>query len=482
MLSTQSTRAANDLARRLSNRVKIMPKRSTLLDELQVASHNCISLNSIENSDHIVSIVATDNSVVCSGSVVESSRHDTIMDAYIDDIAKAASAHVMFNKTVVNKCVGAFRDELMATFNQFKRSVPEEVFEVSYFKPADVFSSQELLDEVNGGGGYGFSELKASDYFIMGLAVADAHPIETYLLTGDESFDAYISKWISSVGKDRLNSYVFTMSPDSFLPIETVLDYCLANYLFYRNLSIKLDINVGLTTVQLKVKANVLKNFYTTYLNRSLKEYTRFVSVGQLLSPVSDVSFRQPSNGDKLRLIVLNDTFDKFIEGGGSLECLFGYIADENSTNKTYKEILGNQTRYLDAWKTVRSMYTIKANNSRLDNFKTAISIAYDKLNMTLADGEEEARVANPNYHVKVDKALDKYMASLTLSSIDNLDDVCISVIAGIRYNYTNAYVFLVEMNNMLKMSDKITVEEAALFASMRYITEYMMGQTYIVK
>jgi hypothetical protein len=307
-------------------------------------------------------------------------------------------------------------------------------------------------------------------------------PLETYLLTGDATFDAFISSWIATVGKERLASYIFSGIDSDHLSIEVAVDHNLANYLFYRNLSIRLDLNFGLTLTQLRVKAVANKNAWCGFLKSSIEDYNRSVRNGLILTPGSDVRFRDPVGSEKLSVTVLLPSFNKFIEAGGSIECIFGYIAEEGSTSKTYQELLGNQERYLSTWKSVRTMYLIRANNNRLDSFKRAINLAYDAVNCELEDGELEARTSQPGYQDKVARALDSYIDSLTVASIDDVDEVSIAVIAGVRFYYTNAFVYLTEMYRILKMSPEASVEEASLFAAIPYITEYVMGQTYILR
>ncbi len=483
MLSKPSVQAANNLARELAVKgIRLMPKRGTLMDELETASNN-ITYKPVDYSQNdIVNFVSNDDRISNHGTASFGTSHDSIMDDYIEDIAKLASSHVLFNKSVVNSLVGGFKDEMVATFNGFKLGAPEDVFSVSYYKPHEIFGSDVLLAEIENGGGYGSGALSPSDAMPISKVNSTSYPVSTYLLTGDAEFDALIVSWIASVGEANVSSHIYSVTTPYAINESATLDYYLANYLFYRNLAERTDINMGLTQVQLRAKASTIRNSYATTLITAITDYARRINVGVFFLPYSDMRFRIPDNDEKLTLCIYTESFDKYIEGGGSLEAVFGCVASDGDTSKPVTKLLAEQERYLNAWNSVRTMYTIRANSGRLDNFKRAILMAYDKLNATLADGEADARVTTFNYQATVDKAISKYFDSLSIDAIDDLDKVAIDMIAGIRFHYTAAFSFLTDMNNILKMSEKITVEEAAFYAALNYITEYIMGQTYVIR
>ena len=69
------------------------------------------------------------------------------------------------------------------------------------------------------------------------------------------------------------------------------------------------------------------------------------------------------------------------------------------------------------------------------------------------------------------------YIDTLELSDIDYLDKVLLTIVAKIQYRYTNAFEILNEMDEILKVSEKITPMEASLLSVVKYLTCYLLEQ-----
>lgn len=481
MLTRSSVLAAHDAAKRITqDNVNLRPKAGTLLDELQVSTATMLNTNTIDDMTSALSYLTPE--VYSAKTEYIASGHDTVMDAYVTDISQLIASHVSFIKGVVNPQVSAFKDDLIQTYNAVKISTPEEAFNVSYFKPHEIFFTEALNSELNTGSISSAATFNSVDKLNITKVDPIEYPVNKYLLVGDEQYDGMILAWIKSIGEQLVTSYIYSDIDLSAIDICMDMNYSLANYLFYRNLTERLDIDFGLTTLQLRNKAVVLRNEYLRRTKDSIELYKMFMRKGDLLLSSSDVRFREVKTDEYLNITIFQDSYDAFVEKGGSLEAILGYIATANSYDITVPTLLDQQANYLDRWNSVRTLFIIRSNNAKLERFKTAINLTYDKTNATLADGEEEARKGQQLYTEAVNKALNAYLKTIQTSNIDDLDTVAITVIAGIRFYYTNAFSFLTDMNNIMKMSDKIPVDEAALFAVINYISEFMLGQAYQLK
>ena len=74
------------------------------------------------------------------------------------------------------------------------------------------------------------------------------------------------------------------------------------------------------------------------------------------------------------------------------------------------------------------------------------------------------------------------YIDKLEISEIDDLDRITLDLVAKIRYRFTNAYFILKEMSEILKMNDKIEPMEAALYATVKLVTDYLLEQLDTVR
>ena len=55
------------------------------------------------------------------------------------------------------------------------------------------------------------------------------------------------------------------------------------------------------------------------------------------------------------------------------------------------------------------------------------------------------------------------------------MDKIALELVARIRYRFTNAYFILSEMQEILNMDEDIDAKEAALYATIYYITDFLL-------
>lgn len=483
MLSQSSVVIGTNLAEiAVTNGIRLVPKQSTLLQELCASISNNI-FSKIEKREYIepslLQAASGTDIMVNKMKTYTQSSHDILMDNYQIDLSNIVANHIAFARGVVNKQINLLKEKIQQGLSDYKFKEAEDFFNISYFKPADVFSSYLIENEISSYKG------STSKFFFdpVNLDKLDKEEFDlgTYILTGDEEQDVYISTWFNAKGKDRMFSYLTENIPEYSLSVHNLMDYALINYLFYRNLLNRADLDLGYSSVQLKSKCVANRDYFGNKLNVALESYRRDIANGRILTTDSETAFSY-FNDKPLSITVYEENFAKLVEAGCSIEVLFGFISSENKNNITVDELIANKENYISKWNTVRNLYVISMNNSKIDIFR---QIAYRKFDESIAELTEEEKEVSNNSSQFVQETRDlayKFIDSIQLSDIDDLDRICLELVAKIRFRFSNAYFILNEMTEIMKISDDITPMEAALYASVKYVTDFLIEQAEVVR
>ncbi len=494
MLNKSSVLIGVNLGTVLAERgMKIVPKKTTLLGELDSA----VKRNMLFQSGHsagaeeIASYILT----ASEGDMVEVSRdvfgvsdgrknyqespHDTLMDNYKVDLSQLVARHIAFARNVVNAEMNMLLDDVREALPNCKYNDAEDFFSITYYSLPAVFKS-ELMDELRsygGGGGYVYSSLP-----LLSQVNADFDALG-YLLIGDESVDAVLGNHLGTLGKEQLIHLLTEKISEISLPLKDLLNYSLVNYLFYRNLTARTDLNLGVGMVELQTLAAKNRDYFGNQLAVAVSGYESLVRTGILMSSDSQMNF-SVLRTEPCRITVYQETFDKLAENGVPIEALFGYIASLDSVpNITVDALTEASVVYQQKWASVRSMYTATLVNGRLDAFKRVLTRCFEE-SIKRKMNEDEASFLNTHAGF-VDQTLKlayAFIDDLHLSDIECLEKVVLELVAGIRYRFTNAYFILKEMQEMLAISETMTPMEAALIASTKLVTDFLMENADLVK
>ena len=484
MLSNPSVTIGTNLAEICVDRgLRIVPKNLTLLDELTKAVNNN-QFMTVNQRDFIAPAIlmassGVDNEVRGTKQYVQSS-HDTIMDNSINDLKNLVAGYTAFARNVVNKEVTLLKEALEGALAAYKYKEPEDFFKVTYYKLHDVFTSFVVTNAV---GEYKDSTRKY--YFeTMGLnKITDPEfDLAKYLLTGDEEQDGVIQAWFGALGKERALQYLTEIVPEYMLSNDAILDYSLVNFLFYRNLVEKTDLDLGMTLAQLRTKASGNRDYFANKLGITLEMYNKDIRNGRILSTNSETKFSY-FNTNPLNVTVYEENFAKLAEGGANIEVLFGFIASSDTNDITVDELVQNKEDYLQKWHSTRSLYLISLNNNRLTIFKQILREVFaSSLAKELTEDEQGFLNENPKFLDETKAMGNTYIDQLAVSDIDDMDKIALELVAKIRYRFTNGYFILKEMKEILAMSENMEPLEAALYATVKYITDYMLEQMDVVK
>jgi hypothetical protein len=258
----------------------------------------------------------------------------------------------------------------------------------------------------------------------------------------------------------------------------------MVNYLFYRNLVHKTDLDLGYSLATLLSKASGNRDYFGNKLAVLLEQYQKDVRNGRLLTSTSAMNFSY-FNDKPLELVVYEESFEKLAEEGGGIEVLFGYVSGgDGGVDITSDKLAQDKDKYLSKWNNTRSLYLISLNANRLNVFKQIVREKFEQSlkRQTLDDDEKEFLSQHGHFLEETLKMGCAYIDKLEISEIDDLDRITLDLVAKIRYRFTNAYFILKEMSEILKMNDKIEPMEAALYATVKLVTDYLLEQLDTVR
>lgn len=484
MLSNSSVVIGTNLAEICVDRnLRLVPKQLTLVNELTNAINNNM-FSAINQRDYVepailmaASGVENENRGVKS---YQQSSHDTFMDSSVEDLSKLVGSYISFARNVVNKEVTLLKESLEGGLSAYKYKEPEDFFNVTYFKLHEVFSSYLVNNEI---GSYKDSSRK---YFFESMSLSKVTEPEfdlaKYLLTGDEEQDTVLQGWFAVIGQPRALQFITENIPEYSLSTDALLDYALVNYVFYRNLVERSDLDLGLTSVQLRTKATSNRDYFGNKLGVALELYRKDIRIGKLLSSSSETQFSY-FNASPLNITVYEENFAKLAEGGANIEVLFGFIATSSSNDINVDALIAGKEDYLQKWTNTRSLYLISLNNNRLAIFKQILRETFaSSLGKDMSEDEQGFLNENPHFLDETKTLGHAYIDQLEVSDIDDLDHIALELVARSRYRFTNAHFILKEMQEILNMSDSVTPLEAALYATVKYITDYLVEQLDVVK
>jgi hypothetical protein len=489
MLTQSSAAIGTNLAEILvSSGIKLVPKQQTLLSELNNALTNNIMAFPAEMCKDFIapSLVSgstgNENTIKGVKSYVGSS-HDSYMDNYIEDLSKLVTGYISFARTVVNKAVTLLREELNESLSSYKYKEPEDFFDVKYFKLGDVFNSYIVSNEI-----VPYSESRTKFVFEslnLNKIQDESFELDKYLLTGDAEQDVGIQAWIGEVGLPLIKNYLLGVTAEFYLSRDELLNCALANYLFYRNLTEKNDLDLGYSSSVLRVKSSSNRDYYGNMLVVNLELYHKDIRNGKILTSNSDVAFSY-FNEKPLKITIYEESLAKLAEAGLGIDVVFGFISGGIGSNDvTVDKLIADSANYLNKWTNTRSLYLISLDSSRLDIFKQLLRERYEaslKISVDMNTDETEFLNANSGFLEESRVLGNKYIDQLHTSDLDDVDKIVLVLVASIRYRFTNAYFILKDMSEILKRNDKAEPQEAALYSTIKYLVDHLLTQVDVVK
>lgn len=485
MLTKSSCEIATNLALMLFEHNKTLtPAAGSLLQELSTSSYVPINPESAKDLNVMASLPSymsstSEGGFAVSGPKGESayvqSKHDVLMDNYIDTVSKLVSNHVQFVRSVVYPKVQCLQQEVEAALQNHQVKRPEDFFEVNLFALPEVLDSELIASEVLG---YDHSApIKTPHVINFGEAVNGDFDLKAYVTTGDDGNDSMVRGWMDSVGVDKLRGYLFSTQEEfvAAMNLRTLIEYSLINFVFYRSLTIRQDLGMGVSSTQLLTKSADNRDFFAQLLKGAITTYRSNIKQGVVLDASSEVNFSYLSN-KQFSITLYKDSFLAAQEQGATLEQVFGHIAAYGKSFLTVEDLKNSGPDLTVKWNSIQALYLSYILSERDVVAKMALKMkAIEVISKDVegVDGPERS----PTFQEETARLINKYVEELDAACLDKLYQVCIDIVAGIAYRDTASACIINEMASLTMKDASIDPGHAALIATVKYVADFLIEQ-----
>lgn len=308
---------------------------------------------------------------------------------------------------------------------------------------------------------------------IQGLFKFSGSALDKALLTlfdaygGNFGEEVYYGLVASDVCESRYSSHVLNMTP----PAERAAVYLLAALICD-----ELRSNVPTDAIGnlAEFEANVIeaRDTYITNSFRALQEYNAMVQNEQLV-----VSYR--TYGEDKMVAVNGPTYTKFLQSGGRVEIVLGaYLANVPQVSLT--EFADRADTCVRAWNAYCSTNSLDSAVRRSELLRSLWSVVQAEAISDMLEFEKDYRAANPQHAQWVLDETNRVLRGKSLEELENVDQMAVDLVAGIRFNYLAAEEILRDANRVAQENPEIPAREAFLVAAINYVVNYELSQVVI--
>lgn len=499
MLSKISIENGIQIASRLSKEgVRLSAKPNTLLSELNlpftfanIGQEVSSRVNKSSPEEIVENIISNLNDPVY--SVDDNNRksflpkdHDILTDNYIDDLKKIVSNHFNFTRNTVNQQVWKFHENfLQAMENYIKEKQAENVFNVAYVDTPEVYVSDYvnmILSTVPKTSNYNITD---KDRLNLSSVFNEDFKVIEYITSSMSEEDTKIfSSYLSAIGEPTLKSYILGTCNSYAMSQWFAVEYFFVNMLFYQAVFSRLDLNIEPSVQSLRIKTDYLRKIFASSFEQNYITLKSFIDKGALIVDYSNVPFSVLSSEGSFKITIHNENFKKFIEAGASIETLFGYIGSDTSNLYSLKVSDFNESNigfYTNKWSNLRNIFQYRLHAEKTSVFKVCLLNEFSKFYEEISKDDISFKGHSPTKYDDVTiESVKKYINEII--NVDLEDEkytyqVAVDIIAGIVYGDTPAWYILNKMKDILESNEQLNASEAAFFAAIEYLTEYLCDQ-----
>ncbi len=484
MLTKQSATVGVGLAGILEgSNIKLIPKAGTLVGELTSAvTKNPLFGGVCSSEEDLVDRLMLSSSGTTSSSngtqFYVPADHDAICDNYIQELASICSAHTSYARAVVNAEVTKYKEAVNLAISEYRHPEPEDLFNVTYSKLPDYYRFGALYDLITSSSNkQDNTKSMRPDVLNFTGVNREEFDLVNYLQTGDIEIDSVISAVVSGYGKEVVNDWALTATELSQDDKMAFIDAALIRYMFYTALMEKNDLPTNCSLVTLKTNCRNNADYYMRELQNAIDSVNAMTKSGFLFNsnPGRGFSFLDET---PISLDINEEVFETLAEKGYTIQAIFGYLSTVNSKYTVTANELPEASTCIDEWTKVRTLYAIKLHRQKDSLVKRVLAVEFDKALASVADEEEVKFNKTDSRFAQETRDLGyAYIDSIETSVDINIDEIALDLMAKIRFRYTNAYILLKEMSDIMKMDEKITPMEAALYSNVKYVTDFLLEQ-----
>lgn len=414
--------------------------------------------------------------------------HDILTDNYVEDLKEILTHQFNYARSTVLKYVWQYHDEVMASMQNYLSSkTPENIFNVSFYELSPIYNSDYINFIVESSVKTTSFKIDNQDRFNFSSVFTENFNVVQYIASAMSEEDSkVIVPYLVAIGEDKIKSYILGNVLPYQLDDLSILEYFTVNAFFYQTLVSKQDLNLETSIAKLTVKSNYLKNVFASSMQTHLSHVRSQIASGRVIANMSKTSFSVMNPEGSYELVLFKENFDKILEEGASIEAIFGMIASASDYGKIFNSKASEFNKsftesYVNRWNSVKKIYHFKLEADKMALFKTTLLNKFGTIYEQITkDGVEFKEGSISNYDKVTGELVKKYVQEINDVDFDNekcTGDICLDIIAGIVFRTGQSYSILKKMNACLDKNSNLSASEAALFASIDYLTTFLVEQ-----
>ena len=406
--------------------------------------------------------------------------HTLAMDACIADISKYVLAHISFAKNIVKPLVIEFADRINKELEIFNQKKATDSFDIEIKDYPEILDSTSFMDDISS---YRSSTASIPTKYIE-MPSKSLEEVLELLLVGSKEVDNLIISWYSRLGSEFIkslwNSFFCQQNKNGLFnygslgreDIFTRCDIGLFLYLIGSKLYNNVEDIKGISLDEYKIAMSEIRDYGGSILYSSIESIDTLDKNETLVISIK--------NKDK-KALVYGKKYKEWLKAGGKPEVILGLIvSNRNITDIDTINHIG--TKLEEEWKQYELIDNNYEMNKRFSTFKLIVKMQYNDIMQNLTETEKEYVNESDISLMEINKKVDNIIDDMCEKDMCDIYHTSLKIIAKGRFYYTSSYDILNSMDKAKKNNPDISPREAALIATIEYISDYVVSQFELSK
>lgn len=416
------------------------------------------------------------------GDHTRQTLHDQFHDHVVQTLTQSVLKHIGYAKNVVKPVIMDYVEKVQTQLQATTPPSAASQFTIECLDLPDVLSELDFKEVLRPYKGR--SALKPSA--TITLTAKSDDELLALLQWGEQGIDASLIAWYTRKGPAWFQTVwqSFFAVPGDGTPVltaDTVLgmnpfdraDIGLTLYLWSRRLYDEVDSGVkGLSLASYQAKIAEIRDFGGTLLDEAMRRLSLYDQNQTLV--VDTIPNRK-------LLRVYGAAYRNWLEGGGAPELLFGLLLTGRRVfNRASIDELIPELK--QRWQTFVMFHNAAESNRAFDVFKSILTSQFEQSLLEPMRDEQAFIERTPQYHDTVRRKFNEELNQLSSTGMKCLNRTALKLLCRSRFYYTGAEAILSDIQDAADMNPDIDVREAALLATIHYVTDYVADQLTLVR
>lgn len=415
-------------------------------------------------------------------SVDGPSMHTTVIGDQIDFLIPQVNQHIAYVKNTVVPKIKSFSGEMDDALARLSARTPYEQFNIIQVREPSVLRDDGFMELVN----------QFADPSMPAPAALGSLPAQSYaelvnaMRVSDARVNAQIDGWLALKGESWLTDLwtslfaVNNAAPtgeykDLFdrgfvgvasLPSFSRMDVATALFLISRGLLDAPIENAGMSLSQWRETMDRISRYAAYQVKASTLALASTERSGTVILSVG-------RGGQIIEVYAPNYT--KYLDQGGTVEDILG-AALSGGARFDLTQLKSSSEDYQAVWKNFQVTNQSTLNAQAVSILRSTAISAFQMLAVSEGEQEQECLSQMGITLPGMVKSAQDYINGCSMDCLKDVDRLAIDLVAGIRYQYTPAKMFLEAMHDAEK-AGCTSPREAAMHAGVMYVCDYLAGQ-----